>query len=81
MRIQPTGYVPGTWLAVCQICGFTHRNTELKLQWDGLRVCDECFSVRHPQDMLQGREDRQAPPWTSPEPTPIDVGVVTPDAL
>ena len=62
-------------------CGFNHRNTDLKLEWTGLRVCRECWEPRHPQDFVQGVPDRQAPPWTSPEPTPVDVGVVTPEDL
>jgi len=81
LRREAEGYVAGTWKAQCQRCGFNHRNTELRLEWTGLRVCSECFEERHPQDMLQGREDRQAPPWTSPDPTPVDVGTVTPDDL
>ncbi len=81
MRMQPTGYVAGTWLAVCDRCGFTHRNTQLRLEWTGLRVCADCFEVRHPQDMIQGVADRQAPAWVRPEPEPVNVGTVTPDDL
>lgn len=81
MRTEPTGYIAGTWKANCQRCGFNFRNTALKLEWTGLRVCGSCFEYRHPQDSLGGVADRQAPPWTSPEPDPVDVGVVTQDDL
>ncbi|MEK9796751.1 MAG: hypothetical protein VW713_08400 [Alphaproteobacteria bacterium] len=74
-------YIAGTWLGVCQRCGFEKRNTQLRLEWTGLRVCRECFDERHPQDSLRGVSDRQAPPWTSPEPEDVDVGTVTPDDL
>lgn len=80
-RREATGYVAGTHKANCQRCGFNFRSTEIRLEWTGLRVCRDCFEVRHPQDSLRGREDRQAPPWTSPEPDPVAVGVVTPDDL
>lgn len=74
-------YIAGTWLACCMRCGFTFRNTQLRLEWTGLRVCGECLDQRHPQDLLTGVADRQAPPWTSPEPEDVAVGVVTPDDL
>jgi ribosome-binding protein aMBF1 (putative translation factor) len=81
MRIEPTGYVAGTWKATCDRCGENHRNTQLRLEWTGLRVCRECFEVRNAQDFLRGKEDRQAPAWVRPEPDPVDVGTVTPDDL
>lgn len=64
-------YIAGTWLAICDRCGFQHRNTELKLEWTGLRVCHECFEHRHPLDGLRGIADRQAAPWTRPEATDV----------
>lgn len=81
MRTEPTGYVAGTWKACCDRCGFNFRNTQLRLEWTGLRVCRDCFEERHPQDMIRGVADRQAPPWVRPEPDPVDVGTVTPDDL
>lgn len=81
MRTEPTGYIAGTWKGTCQRCGFNHRNTQLRLEWTGLRVCNDCFDERHPQDFVQGIADRQAPPWTAPEPEPEDVGTITPDDL
>jgi hypothetical protein len=70
----------GKWKAVCQRCGFDYKNTQLRLEWTGLRVCsgagtNDCYEVRHPQDFVKGKEDRQAPPWVSPEPDEIDVSV------
>jgi len=81
MRTEATGYVAGTWKACCDRCGFNFRNTQLRLEWTGLRVCGECFEQRHPQDFVQGVADRQAPPWVRPEPDPVDVGTVTPEDL
>lgn len=70
MRKEATGYIAGTWKAICDRCGFAHRNTELRLEWTGLRVCRECFEFRHPQDGLRGVSDRQSPPWTRPDAPP-----------
>lgn len=81
MRKEAEGYVAGTWKACCDRCGFNFRNTQLRLEWTGLRVCAECFEERHPQDFVQGVPDRQAPPWVRPEPEPVDVGTVTPEDL
>lgn len=71
MRKEATGYIAGTWKACCDRCGFNFRNTELRLEWTGLRVCRECFEYRHPQDLIQGVADRQSPPWVRPEPVPF----------
>lgn len=72
MRHEATGYIAGTWKAQCDRCGFNFRNTQLRLEWTGLRVCSDCFEYRHPQDTLQAREDRQAPPWTRPAPPVVE---------
>lgn len=68
MRREPVGYIAGTWKATCDRCGFNYRNTQLRLEWTGLRVCHDCFDERHPQDLIVARPDRQAPPWVRPEP-------------
>src|SRR6478735_8128473 len=60
-------YVAGDWNAICQRCGFKHKASDMKLEWTGLRVCEECFELRHPQDLIQVREDYPATPWSSPE--------------
>ena len=69
MRQYQLGYRAGQWKAECDRCGFDFRSGELRLEWTGLRVCTDCFEVRHPQDYLEGKEDRQAPAWTSPPDT------------
>lgn len=66
-------YHLGKWRAVCDRCGREGLNTELRLEWNGLRTCRDCWEPRHPQDKLRGRKDKQAPPWTRPEPPEIDV--------
>ena len=57
----------GAYNAICDRCGVQRKNHQLRLEWTGLRVCRDCFEVRHPQDYLRGKPDKQAPPWTRPE--------------
>jgi len=66
-------YHLGKWKVCCDRCGFEFLNTELRTEWNGLRTCRDCWEPRHPQDKLRGRKDKQAPPWTRPEPPEIDV--------
>jgi len=59
----------GKWKVVCDRCGFRMKNTDLRLEWTDLRVCQKCWDQKHPQLDVKGREDKQAPPWVRPEPT------------
>ena len=63
----------GQWKVVCDRCGFEYKSNALRREWTGLRVCTKCFEPRHPQEMLKGRADKQAPPWVRPEPPDIEV--------
>lgn len=69
-------YEHGQWNAVCDRCGFEYKARHLRKEWTGLMVChgagtNGCWEVRHPQDFVKGRPDRQAPPWTRPEPPDV----------
>jgi hypothetical protein len=66
-------YHIGKWKACCDRCGQNYLNTDLRLEWTGLRTCKDCWEPRHPQDFLRGRKDNQAPSWVRPELTEIDV--------
>lgn len=57
----------GTWNSICDRCGFKFKASELKLEWDGLYVCEKCFEPRQPQDFVRGVADVQTPPWTRPD--------------
>jgi hypothetical protein len=43
MRIVPVEYRPGGSWGQCQRCAFKFRLNDLKLEWSGLRVCDDCW--------------------------------------
>lgn len=58
----------GQWNAVCDVCGFEYKSSELKKDWRGLWVCSEDFEYRNEQDFLRVRPEKVTPPWTRPEP-------------
>jgi hypothetical protein len=68
-------YAPGDWNAVCAVCGFKHKASQLRERWDGQRVCEKDFEVRHPSDLIRVPTDDPSVPWTSPESTDTFVAV------
>lgn len=51
--------------ALCDICGFKRKASELRLRWDGFMVCaDTCWEPRHPLDFYRTRNDAHKLPWT-----------------
>lgn len=57
---------------ICDICGFKYKASQLMKQWDGLRVCREDYSPRHPQEFVRGKKDDQSVPWTRGEGTDVE---------
>jgi hypothetical protein len=40
----------GKWaLGICDQCGFQFLLNDLKKEWTGFKVCDECYEPKHPQ--------------------------------
>lgn len=54
--------------AICYVCGFERKSSEMLLRWDGVYVCQDDWEPRHPQDFVRGVPEEQAPDWTQPEP-------------
>lgn len=72
---MPRAYLKwGDWNAICDVCGFRCKASEMKKRWDGLMVCPQDYELRQPQDFLRVRGDQPAVPWTRPEPQDIFVG-------
>ena len=71
----------GNWNAICDVCGFKYKASELQKRWDGVMVCPADFEQRHPQDLIRLRPEKQAPPWSRPdsEPQYITPAPVDPD--
>jgi hypothetical protein len=86
MRVSASYYAPGAHWAICDRCGMRYRPWQMRTEWTGLRVChgestQDCFEVRHPQQYVRGRADRQAVANPRPDPTPVfqSEGVALPD--
>ena len=60
-------YKPGDWNAICDICGFEYKASELRKQWDGIMACPKDWTPRQPQDFVRGVKDDQHVPWTRDE--------------
>jgi hypothetical protein len=74
-------YKPGTWNALCDVCGFKFKADQLQKRWDGRMVCKEDFETRHPSDLFNPpKESGDSVPWARPEPdgTFITVDYITP---
>jgi hypothetical protein len=66
--LGPKDYLDlGNWNAICDVCGFKYKDTELRKRWDGLMVCPSDYEQRHPQDLIRSKPDKQAPLWARPE--------------
>jgi hypothetical protein len=69
-----SGYIPGDFWRICDVCGFKYRASQTSKRWDGLMVCREDFETRHPQDFVRGRKDRQTVPDARPELSDVFIG-------
>jgi hypothetical protein len=43
--------------AICDVCGFQYKASELKKRWDGLMVCSDDYETRHPMDFYRVKND------------------------
>lgn len=57
--------------AVCDVCGFEYKHSELRERWDGLRVCETDWELRHPMDFQRIPRTEKALPWTRPQPDDV----------
>jgi len=70
--MKSTWWESGLWNAICDRCGLKFKSNQLRLEWDGLRVCDDCWEPRHPQELTRPIPDQPALPWTRPDPAAGD---------
>ena len=71
-------YSHGKWNALCDVCGFKFKSSDLKERWDGLFVCKEDWEQRHPLDFERGTKEDTSVPWARPEGEDISVSPPTP---
>lgn len=57
----------GDWNAICDVCGFKFKASELRKRWDNLMVCRKDYETRHPMDFQKVPHTEQPTPWTRPE--------------
>lgn len=62
---------PGSWAYVCQSCGFEFPSEDIKLRWDGLRVCKKDWEPKHPQLLIKIREETAVPAFVNSPGTAI----------
>lgn len=66
--MRNTSWESGKWNALCDVCGFKFKSSDLRKRWDGLMVCDDDWETRHPQDFIRAITDEYPLPWTRPDP-------------
>ena len=80
----PNDYLKlGDWNALCDVCGFKFKASQLRRRWDNYMVCSADFEERQPQDLIRLKPDRQAVPWARPVPEDqfVTVAPVDPNSL
>ena len=55
--------------AICDICGFKYKMSELNETWDGYMACSKDWNPRQPQDFVRGSQDNQSVNPSRPDPT------------
>ena len=71
--MRNTWFKSGDYNALCDVCGFKFKASELKERWDGRRVCAQDFDFRHPLDFAKQIRPEPVLPWTRPEPDDVFV--------
>lgn len=78
-----TYYKHGDYNAICDVCGFKFKGSQLKKRWDGMRVCEEDWEMRHPMDLFNPdlSDDEGIVDDPRPEQPDVftDVTYITPD--
>lgn len=75
------GYQPGNHWVLCDRCGMDYRRSEIKKEWTGLMVCDDCWDPRPiyratPSDKISVSDPRPDQPDRF-----LEIGDVKPEDL
>ena len=79
-KTQNPGWISGGHWNECQRCGFAVRSFDLRQEWNGLRVCSDCWEARNAQDFVKGVKDNIAPHGLNQPETEEDFKTTTPSA-
>ena len=77
-------YRPGDYYAICDQCGFRYFASEMKMQWNNLFTCPQCYEEKHPQYVdPKPLHEKQRVTIHRPEQSDVFLapGDVTPDDL
>jgi hypothetical protein len=67
MKTGPKDYLKlGDHNAICPVCGFKYKASEMKTRWDGVKVCPTDWEIRHPQDLIRVPKDDGSVAWSYP---------------
>ncbi len=56
----------GDYNAICDTCGGKFKASQLRLQWDGARVCERDWNPKPPLDMPVRIREEPGVPWSRP---------------
>jgi len=65
----PDIYKHGDYNAICDVCGWKYKASELKRRWDGRMVCENDFELRHSLDKARQLGESLTIPYVAPEST------------
>lgn len=57
----------------CEVCGMDIYASDIKIMWNGAKVCAEDYETRHPQDFVRARKEKIAADITTSRPQDIEV--------
>jgi len=75
------GYIPGDVYFICDQCGLKYRTSESRMQWNGLKVCNQCWEPRHPQLSVRAVREKIAVKDARPRQTDVFRNVETSTTL
>lgn len=55
------------WHAICPVCGFQYKSTEMKRRWDGVYTCEKDWEIRHPLDFYNVKGEDTSVPFVYPD--------------
>ena len=66
---------PGSYNAICDVCGLKYKASELSRRWDGAMVCEADYETRHPQEFVRARRDNPKLPFIRPDIDSEDIAI------
>ena len=64
---------PGSYNAICDVCGMKYKAKDLQKRWDGMMVCQQDWEPRHPQEFIRVIPDNKKLPFILSDSDGIDV--------